>query len=179
MVIVIQPLFWTSFTKCEASTKHDALLDGIGKNKHSGTPKLEFEVQRVCTIDGSPHPLPAIYTCGASASDYTCRPNIYYSLYIYTSSSLTSFAYYLLPDCACSAAAPQIVPTFSVRHLYQRTCTVELLIRVLPLSYALMRGTISPLILWLVQFRLVSETGLEYWNGLNHHTVKTKLSLNF
>jgi len=52
--------------------KHDALLDGIGKNscisriiqcmdtglsprsKHSGTPKLELEVRRVCTIDGSP-----------------------------------------------------------------------------------------------------------------------------
>ena len=31
MVIEIQPLFRTSSTKCDASTKHDALLDGIGK----------------------------------------------------------------------------------------------------------------------------------------------------
>jgi len=32
MVIEIQPLFWTSSTKCDASMKHDALLDGISKN---------------------------------------------------------------------------------------------------------------------------------------------------
>jgi len=39
------------------------------RSKHSGTPNLELEVRRVCTIDGSPHPLPVIYTFGASASD--------------------------------------------------------------------------------------------------------------
>jgi len=50
------------------------------RSKHLGTPKLELAVQRVCTIDGSPHPLPVIYTYGASASDYTCRPNIHYLL---------------------------------------------------------------------------------------------------
>jgi len=37
------------------------------RSKQSGTPKLELEVQRVSTIDGSPHPLPVIYTYGASA----------------------------------------------------------------------------------------------------------------
>jgi len=42
---------------------------------------LVLEVRRVCTIDGSPHPLPVIYTYGASASDYTCCPNIDYLLY--------------------------------------------------------------------------------------------------
>jgi len=52
------------------------------RSKHSGTPKLVLEVRRVCTIDGSPHPLPVIYTYGASASDYTCRPNIDYLLYM-------------------------------------------------------------------------------------------------
>ena len=51
------------------------------RSKHSGTPKLELEVRRVCTIDGNPHPLPEIYRYGASASDYTCRPNIHYLLY--------------------------------------------------------------------------------------------------
>jgi len=51
------------------------------RSKHSGTPKLELEVRRVCTVDGSPHPLPVIYTYVASASDYTCRPNIHYLLY--------------------------------------------------------------------------------------------------
>ena len=51
------------------------------RSKHSGTPKLVLEVRRVRTIDGSPHPLPVIYTYGASASDYTCRPNIDYLLY--------------------------------------------------------------------------------------------------
>ena len=51
------------------------------RSKHSGTPKLVLEVRRIRTIDGSPHPLPVIYTYGASASDYTCRPNIDYLLY--------------------------------------------------------------------------------------------------
>ena len=32
MVLETQPLFLTSSTKCDASTKHDALLDGIRKN---------------------------------------------------------------------------------------------------------------------------------------------------
>ena len=41
------------------------------------TPKLEVEVRRVRIIDGSPHPLQVIYTYGASASDYTCHPNIH------------------------------------------------------------------------------------------------------
>ena len=52
------------------------------RRKHSGTPKLKLEVRRVSTIDGSPHPLPVIYTYGTCASDYTCRPNIHYLLYI-------------------------------------------------------------------------------------------------
>jgi len=32
MVIEIQPLFWTSSTNYDASTKHDAILDRISKN---------------------------------------------------------------------------------------------------------------------------------------------------
>ena len=32
------------------------------RSKHSGTPKLELEVRRVRTVDGSPHPLPVVYT---------------------------------------------------------------------------------------------------------------------
>ena len=48
---------------------------------NSGTPKLGLKVRRVCTIDGSPHPLPVIYTFGAGASGYTCRQNIHYLLY--------------------------------------------------------------------------------------------------
>jgi len=46
------------------------------RSKHSGTPKLELELRRVCTINRSPHPLPVIYTYGSSASDYTCHLNI-------------------------------------------------------------------------------------------------------
>ena len=65
------------------------------RSKHSGTPKLELEVQRVCTIDGSPQPLLVIYTYGASASDYTCRPNIHYLLY----SSLMPMYYHALLFC--------------------------------------------------------------------------------
>ena len=49
---------------------------------NSGTPKLELEVQRVRTINGSPHPLLVIYTYGAGASDYTCHPNTHYLLYM-------------------------------------------------------------------------------------------------
>jgi len=54
------------------------------RTEHSGTPKLGLEVQRACTIDGSPHPLPVIYTYGAGVSDYTCtcRPNIHHLLYL-------------------------------------------------------------------------------------------------
>jgi len=33
MVIEIKPLFWTSSTKCDTSTKKDALLDGISKKQ--------------------------------------------------------------------------------------------------------------------------------------------------
>ena len=58
------------------------------RSKHSGTPKVELEMQRVCTIDGSLHPLPVIYTYGASASDYTCRLNTHYLLYNGASSEL-------------------------------------------------------------------------------------------
>ena len=65
------------------------------RSKHSGTPKLELKVQRVCTIDGSPQPLLVIYTYGASASDYTCRPNIHYLLY----SSLMPMYYHALLFC--------------------------------------------------------------------------------
>jgi len=45
---------------------------------------------------------------------------------------------------------------------------VELLIRNPPLLYALMGGAISSLILWLVQFGLVSEnwTGILEWPKL-------------
>ena len=50
------------------------------RSKHSRTPKLELGVRRVCTIDGSPHPLPVIYMYSTSASDYTCCPNIHYLL---------------------------------------------------------------------------------------------------
>ena len=52
------------------------------RSKHSGTPKLELGVQRVCTIEGSPHPLLVIYTYGTSASDYTHHQNIHYLLYL-------------------------------------------------------------------------------------------------
>ena len=48
---------------------------------NSGTLKLCFEVRRVCTIYGSPHPLLVIYMYGARASNYTCRSNIPYLLY--------------------------------------------------------------------------------------------------
>ena len=48
---------------------------------NGGTPNLELRVCRVCSIDRRPHPLPVIYAYGASASDYTCRPNIHYLLY--------------------------------------------------------------------------------------------------
>ena len=58
------------------------------RSKHSGTPKLELELWRVCTINGSPHPLLVIYTYGSSASDYTCRLNIHYLLYNGASSEL-------------------------------------------------------------------------------------------
>ena len=51
------------------------------RSKHSGTPKLELKVRRVCTIQGSPHPLPEVYTYGTSASNYTCHLNIHYLLY--------------------------------------------------------------------------------------------------
>jgi len=51
------------------------------RSKHSGTPKLELEVRRVCTIDGRPHPLLVIYTYGASVSDYNCHLNIHYLLH--------------------------------------------------------------------------------------------------
>ena len=51
------------------------------RSKHSGTLNLELEVRRVCTIDGSLHPLPVIYMFGTSASDYICHPNIHYLLY--------------------------------------------------------------------------------------------------
>ena len=48
------------------------------------------------------------------------------------------------PIAPASAAAPHLHP-----HLVWDTCTVELLIRIPPLSYALMGGAISLLILWL------------------------------
>ena len=52
------------------------------RSKHSGTPKLELVVRRVCSIDGSPHSLPVICTYSTSTSNYTCHPNIhYYSRY--------------------------------------------------------------------------------------------------
>jgi len=41
-----------------------------------GTPKLELEVLRVCTIDRRPYPLLVIYMYGENASDYTCHLNI-------------------------------------------------------------------------------------------------------
>ena len=64
------------------------------RSKHSGTPTLELGVRRVCTIDGSPHPLPVIYRYGTSASDYTCCPNIHYLLYIsYQSHAFSCFNY--------------------------------------------------------------------------------------
>ena len=49
---------------------------------NSGTPKLGLQVRRVCTIDGSPHPLPVIYMYGTGASNYTCRQNIHHLLYL-------------------------------------------------------------------------------------------------
>ena len=61
------------------------------------------------------------------------------------------------------AAAPHTC--FSVGYLYQQNCTVELLIRIPPLSYALMGGAISPLILWLVRFKLVSKE-LDWNSGM-------------
>ena len=64
----------------------------------------------------------------------------------------------MLCDRARFSCCSPIAPTFSVGHFYQQNCTVELLIRNSRLSYTLMGGAISPLILWLVQFRLVSET---------------------
>ena len=60
-----------------------------------------------------------------------------------------------------TSAAVAITPTFSVGHLYQRNCIVGLLIRIPPLSYALVGGSISLLMLWLVQFRPVNwNTGM-------------------
>ena len=55
----------------------------ISRSKHRGTPKLEFEVQRICGISQSTCPPPVIFMYGtiASASNFTCRPNINYLLY--------------------------------------------------------------------------------------------------
>ena len=44
--------------------------------------KIGIQVQRVCTINRSPHPLPVIYMYGTGVSDYTCHPNIHHLLYI-------------------------------------------------------------------------------------------------
>jgi len=41
------------------------------------------------------------------------------------------------------ATCSPIVPTFSVGHFVSVNCTVELLIRIPPLSYALMEGASS------------------------------------
>jgi len=68
-----------------------------------------------------------------------------------TSSSLASLDCLLLAsDYVRFTYYSPIVPTFNVGRLYQQNCTVELLIRIPPMSYTLMRGANSPLTLWLV-----------------------------
>jgi len=49
---------------------------------NSGTPKLGFKVQRVCTINRSPHPLLVTNMYGKGLSDYTRHLNIHHLLYI-------------------------------------------------------------------------------------------------
>jgi len=100
---------------------------------------------------------------------YTHTKNIYIIIIVIVACSLIAPA---------SAAAPWLrllqllLPDharFFVWHiLYQQNCTVELSIRIPPLStYALMGGAISPLILGLVQFIQVSEnrTGILGWGS--------------
>jgi len=60
------------------------------------------------------------------------------------------------PIAPTSAAAPRSHPLL-VWDFYQWNCTEELLVWIPHLSYARMGGAISPLILWLVQFRPASE----------------------
>ena len=83
---------------------------------------MELEVRRVCTIDGSPHPLPVICTCSASTSDYTCRPNIHYLLYMYSFLQLLcqlhkeeQSSLHLPPS---HPQPPQLVHLVSVEHSY-------------------------------------------------------------
>ena len=92
------------------------------RSKHSGTPKLELEVRRVCTINGSPHPLPVICTCSASTSDYTCRLNIHYLLCMYSFLQLLcqlqkeeQSSLHLPPS---HPQPPQLVHLGSVEHSY-------------------------------------------------------------
>jgi len=59
------------------------------EESNRGTPELELEVQRVCSLDRRPGPLPIIYMYGASTSDYTCHPNIHYSLFNFISKMYT------------------------------------------------------------------------------------------
>ena len=54
------------------------------------------------------------------------------------------------PIASALATTLQLCPLLMWDVLYQQNCTVELLIRIPPLSYALMRGANSPLIHWLV-----------------------------
>jgi len=87
----------------------------------------------------------------------------YFEILNDTCSSLALLASTCFLIASTSATTLQLCPLLMWDILYQRNCTVELLIRISPLSYALMRGAISPLILWLVQLKPVTEN----WTGLN------------
>ena len=68
----------------------------------------------------------------------------------------------------CSSVVPTtaVAPRFHLLLvwdiLYQRNCTVELLIRIPPLLYALMGGAISPRLNTLAS---VVQTGFKNWTG--------------
>ena len=49
---------------------------------NTGTPKLELKMQRDCTINQIPHPLPAIRTTQVHPIIYTCCSNIHYLLHM-------------------------------------------------------------------------------------------------
>ena len=55
----IELLFLMSFTKCDASTKHDAILDGIGKNICLESNLLTSDFHRCASEDQHTPPISA------------------------------------------------------------------------------------------------------------------------
>ena len=99
---------------------------------NGATPNFQHKVQRVCSIDRRPHPLPTMYAFGASASECTWWPIINCLLYTCKlSTSQPSLTCYIYP------LNPIPNPTHSPVHSLNKLLSYLFIIRIVYLGQRL------------------------------------------